>query len=85
MEKHPELADLGEDEQKVYAFLDKRGEYPAKEICNAIGFSFVQTLQALYNLQEKGLVISRGEFPKIYALRFKDPALNHESGYMYYI
>jgi sugar-specific transcriptional regulator TrmB len=85
LEKHPDLVGMGEDEQKVYSLLGRGGEYTAREISGSLSIPLARTLEALFNLQEKGITVSRGEVPRIYALRFKDPALNQEPGNMYYI
>lgn len=76
VEKYPELLDLGEDEVKVYKLLDEVGESSAKVISaqTKIPYSHIHTV--LYRLQQKELVISRGETPKLFCLRFKDPELS---------
>lgn len=75
VEKYPELLDLGEDEVKVYRFLDEAGESSAKVIAARIQIPYSRIHAVLYRLQQEGLVISRGEAPKLFALRFKDPQL----------
>lgn len=85
LERHPELMGLGEDEATVYAFLDKKNESTAREISDCTEIPYSRVHDVLNSLQKKELIVSRGESPKTYALRFKDPALNKESGYVYYI
>ena len=75
IEMFPELLNLGEAEVKVYKFLDETGESPAKEISAQTGVSYSSIHAVLYRLQQEGLVLSRGEAPKLFALRFKDPEL----------
>ncbi len=85
LEEHPELMELGEKAQKVYAFLQREGESPAEKISADTGIPHADIEGVLKSLQVKGLIISRGESPATFALRFKDPALEQETGYMYYI
>lgn len=75
LEKHPELLNLGEDEAKVYGLLNIEGEASAKDISYLTGIPFSRIHKLLHRLQQEELVISRGETPKIFALRFKDPGL----------
>ncbi len=75
LEKHPELLDLGKDEAQVYGFLNREGESSAKVISDRCEIPYSKIHKVLYRLQQQELVISRGETPKIFALRFKDPGL----------
>lgn len=76
VEKYPELLNLGEDEVKVYRFLDEAGESSAKVISAQSGIPYSRIHAVLYKLQQEDLVISRGETPKLFALRFKDPEIS---------
>ncbi|MBL7208732.1 MAG: hypothetical protein ISS52_01410 [Dehalococcoidia bacterium] len=76
VEKYPELLDLGEDEVKVYKLLDKMAESSAKVISAETKVPYSRIHSALYRLQQEDLVISRGEAPKLFSLRFKDPQLS---------
>jgi sugar-specific transcriptional regulator TrmB len=73
VEKYPELLNLGEDEVKAYRFLDEAGESSAKVISASSGIPYSRIHAALHRLQQADLVISRGETPKLFSLRFKDP------------
>ena len=73
IEKYPELLNLGEDEVKVYRFLDEAGEASAKVISARSNVPYSRIHAVLYRLQKEDLVISRGETPKLFSLRFKDP------------
>jgi len=73
IEKYPELLNLGEDEVKVYCFLDEAGESSAKIISARSNVPYSRIHSVLYRLQKEDLVISRGETPKLFSLRFKDP------------
>ena len=75
VEKYPELLNLGEEEVKVYRFLDETGESSARVISARTDVSYSRIHAVLYRLQQEDLVISRGEVPKLFALRFKDPEL----------
>lgn len=75
LEKHPELLNLGEEEAKVYGFLNREGESPAKVISYRCQIPYSKIHGVLHQLQQQELVISRGEAPKLFALRFKDPGL----------
>lgn len=75
LEKHPELLNLSEDEAKVYGLLNVKGEASAKDISYICGIPFSKVHKVLYRLQQEELAISRGETPKLFALRFKDPGL----------
>ena len=75
VEKYPELLNLGEDEVKVYKLLDEAGESSAKLISAQTGIPYSRIHAVIYRLQQEGLVISRGETPKLFALRFKDPKI----------
>lgn len=76
VEKYPELLDLGKDEVKVYKQLDAVGESSAKIISAETKIPYSRIHAALYRLQQEDLVISRGETPKLFSLRFKDPQLS---------
>jgi sugar-specific transcriptional regulator TrmB len=76
LEKYPELLDLGEDEAKVYGFLNVEGESSAKVISSNCNIPYSKIHRVLYRLQQQDLIVSRGEAPKLFALRFKDPDLN---------
>ena len=73
VEKYPELMNLGEDEVKVYRFLDEAGEASAKVISARSNVPYSRILGVLYRLRREDLVINRGETPKLFSLRFKDP------------
>lgn len=75
IEKYPELLGMGEEEIKVYKLLGEIGESPAKVISTKSAVPYSRIHAVLYKLQQEGFVISRGEMPKLFALRFKDPAL----------
>ncbi len=75
-EKHPEVLNLGEDEVKVYKLLGELGELPAKVVSARCDIPYSRIHRVLYRLQQEGLVISHGEVPKLFALRFKDPKLS---------
>ena len=75
VEKYPELLNLGEDEVEVYKLLDETGESSAKVISAKTKIPYSHIHAVLYRLQQEGLVISRGEASKLFALRFKDPEL----------
>ena len=75
VERYPELLHLGEDEVKVYKLIDEAGESSAKLISAQAKIPYSQIHVVLYRLQQEDLVISRGETPKLFALRFKDPEL----------
>ena len=75
LEKHPGLLDLGEEEVKACSFLNQVGESSAKEISAKCGIPYSRIHRVLYRLQQQELVVSYGSAPKLFALRFKDPAL----------
>jgi sugar-specific transcriptional regulator TrmB len=75
LEKHPELLNLSQDEAKVYGLLNIQGEASAKDISYISGIPFSRIHKLLHRLQQEELVITRGETPKLFALRFKDPGL----------
>ena len=76
VEKYPELLGLGEAEVNVYKLLDEVGESSAKVISAQAKIPYSRIHSVLYRLQEKDLVLSRGETPKLFCLRFKDPELS---------
>lgn len=73
IEKYPEVLNLGEDDVKAYRFLDEAGESSAKVISARSGIPYSRIHEVLYRLQQEDLIISRGETPKLFSLRFKDP------------
>ena len=75
VEKNPELLNLGEDEVKVYKLLDEAGESSAKVISARSNIPYSRIHTVLNRLQQEDLIISQGETPKLFALRFKDPEL----------
>lgn len=76
LERYPELLDLGEDEGKVYGFLNEQGESSAKVISSSCDIPYSKIHRVLYRLQQQELIVSRGEAPKLFALRCKDPELS---------
>lgn len=76
VEKHPELLGLGEDEVKVYKLLNEVGESSAKVISARAKIPYSRIHTVLYRMQQEELLISRGDTPKLFALRFKDPELS---------
>ena len=76
IEKYPEILGLGEDEVKVYKLLNEVGESSAKVISAQTKIPYSRIHAVLYRLQQEDLVISRGEIPKLFSLRFKDPELS---------
>jgi len=76
LEKHPELLGLGEEETKVYVFLSREGESSAKVISYLCQIPYSRVHKVLHLLQQNELVISRGQAPKLFALRYKDPDLS---------
>ena len=76
VEKYPELLDLGEDEVKVYKLLNKVGESSAKVISAQTRIPYSRIHAVLYRLRQEGLVLIRGETPRLFSLRFKDPELS---------
>lgn len=76
VEKHPELLGLGEDEVKVYKLLNEVGESSAKVISARAKIPYSRIHAVLYRMQQEELLISRGDTPKLFALRFKDPELS---------
>ena len=80
LEKYPELLDLGEEEARVYGFLNGEGESSAKIISRNCNIPYSKVHRVLYRLQKQELVISRGEAPKLFALRYKDPELSKRYG-----
>ncbi len=75
LEKYPRLLNLGNDEAMVYGCLSRDGELTASVISEICHIPFSHIHQILYRLQREQLVVSRGEAPKLFALRFIDPAL----------
>lgn len=75
IEKHPELLNLSDEETRVFGFLNKEGESSAKVISDRCNIPFSKIHGILYSMQQKELILSRGEMPKIFALRFKEPGL----------
>lgn len=75
IEKYPEVLNLSEDEVVTYKFLDETGESSAKIISARTQIPYSCIHAVLYRLQQEDLVISRGEVPKLFSLRFKDPEL----------
>ena len=80
LEKYPGLLNLGDDEARVYGCLSRDGEQPARVISEVCRIPFSQIHQILYRLQREQLVVSHGEAPKLFALRFVDPSLMHGFG-----
>ena len=76
VEKHPELLGLGEDEVKVYKLLNEAGESSAKVISAQTKIPYSRIHSVLYRLQQEDMVLSRGQTPKLFCLRFKDPEIS---------
>ncbi|GEM_PF-1958116 len=75
IDRYPELLNLSEDEIKVFRFLNQEGESTAKVISALCDIPFSKIHSVLYNLQQKELIFSLGDKPRLFALRFKDPRL----------
>lgn len=75
LEKYPELLNLKEEEARVYGYLSRAGEMTAKVISAECDIPYSHMHRILYRLQQEQLVLSRGDTPKLFALRFVDPAI----------
>lgn len=78
LEKYPELLNLKEEEARVYGYLNRTGELTANVISAACRVPYSQIHQILYRLQQEQLIVSRGNAPKLFSLRFIDPAIKPE-------
>ena len=67
---------MGEDEVKVYKLLNEVGESSAKVISAQTKIPYSRMHSVLYRLQQEDMVLSRGQTPKLFCLRFKDPELS---------
>lgn len=76
VEKYPETLGLGEDEVKVYKLLNEVGESSAKVISAHTKIPYSRIHAVLHRLQQADMVLSLGETPKLFALRFKDPEIS---------
>ncbi|MFC1905729.1 helix-turn-helix domain-containing protein [Chloroflexota bacterium] len=79
IEKHPELLDLGKDEMKVFSFLSREGESSAKVISDRCDIPYSKIHGILHKVQQKELIFSRGETPKLFTLRCREPGLISDS------
>ncbi len=78
LEKYPELLNLKEEEARVYGCLSRTGDLTASVISASCHIPYSQIHTILYRLQQEQLIVSRGSAPKLFALRFIDPAIKPE-------
>ena len=75
LEENHNLLGLGDDEARIHKFLNSKGEATAKDISYQCEIPYSQIHKALYRLQNQELIISRGDAPKLFALKCRDPEL----------
>lgn len=68
----PFFSGLSAEELKVVTILAELGELPAKGISNQTKIPYSKIHDSLFSLQRKGIVVSYGDVPKLFALRYED-------------
>ncbi|MGH7429906.1 MAG: hypothetical protein ACREJ4_16335, partial [Candidatus Methylomirabilaceae bacterium] len=70
---HPAFAGLNPEEIVVCSILFELGEAPAKTIAALSRTPFSRIHSILYGLEQRQLVIARGEAPKLFSLLYENP------------
>ena len=70
---HPAFAGLGPEELAICTILSEIGEAPAKTLAGIAKIPFSRIHSVLYGLEQRQLVIARGETPKPFSLLYENP------------
>jgi carbonic anhydrase/acetyltransferase-like protein (isoleucine patch superfamily) len=70
---HPAFAGLSPEELVICSILSELGEAPAKTIAGLSKTPFSRIHSVLYGLEQRWLVIARGEAPKQFSLLYENP------------
>ena len=73
IERNPDLYELGNEVVYIFGLLAEFGELSAKSISSVSSMSYSQINKLLFNLEDRGLIISYSETPKLFALRYEYP------------
>jgi mannose-1-phosphate guanylyltransferase/phosphomannomutase len=73
IERNPELTRLSRDEIKIFGLLAECGELPAKSLSNLSKIPYSKIHSLLFGLESRGLIVTYGETPKLFALRYEYP------------
>jgi len=73
IERNPELSQLNREEMRMFGLLAEFGELPAKSLSSISNIPYSQVHKLLFSLQHRGLIVSYGEAPKLFALRYEYP------------
>jgi sugar-specific transcriptional regulator TrmB len=58
---------------RIFGLLAEFGELPARSLSSLSNIPFSRIHKPLFNLQQRGFIISYGEAPKLFALRYEYP------------
>jgi mannose-1-phosphate guanylyltransferase / phosphomannomutase len=70
---HPAFAGLSPDELSLCTILSELGEAPAKTLAGLGRIPFSRVHALLFGLGQRGLVVARGEAPKLFSLLYENP------------
>jgi hypothetical protein len=70
---HSAFAGLGPEELAICTILSEIGEAPAKTLAGIVKIPFSRVHSVLYGLEQRQLVIARGETPKLFSLLYENP------------
>jgi mannose-1-phosphate guanylyltransferase/phosphomannomutase len=70
---HPAFAGLEPEELAICTILSEIGEAPAKTLAGIAKIPFSRIHSVLYGLEQRQLVIARGETPKPFSLLYENP------------
>ncbi|MBI2902142.1 MAG: NTP transferase domain-containing protein [Candidatus Methylomirabilis oxyfera] len=70
---HPAFAGLVPEELAICMTLSEVGEAPAKTLASIAKIPFSRIHSVLYALEQRRLVVARGESPKLFSLLYENP------------
>lgn len=75
LEKYPAFRNLNKEQLQVCTLLAEFGELQAKTLSSLSKIPYSRIHQLLYSLEGANVVVSYGDIPKLFALRYEEPEL----------
>jgi mannose-1-phosphate guanylyltransferase/phosphomannomutase len=75
LEKYPAFRNLNKEQLHLCTFLAEFGELQARTLSSLSKIPYSQIHQWLYSLEKINLVVSYGDVPKLFSLKYENPEL----------
>jgi len=73
--QYPAFQDLNPEQLKVCTLLAEFGELQAKTLSHLSNIPYSRIHQLLYSLEQANVIVSYGDVPKLFALKYEEPEL----------